>query len=105
MFKKNKETVLSIIEYHQKNHTGITLMEALDIFTECVESYKNATKRKKLDWVAESFIAACLIAWCEPITGAQAFEIFNNLATDLETNKVAIEKAVNKIMAKKRKQK
>jgi hypothetical protein len=97
-----KETIQSIIEFESKKYEGAEFSLALDILQNSVENYKVATKRKKLEYVAKTFINACLVASMDALTGAQAFEVFNNLATDLETDKDTIEKKINKIMKKER---
>jgi len=97
-----KETIQSIIEFESKKYEGAEFSLVLDLFQNSVENYKVATKRKKLEYVAKTFINACLVASMDALTGAQAFEVFNNLATDLETDKDTIEKKINKIMKKER---
>lgn len=97
-----KETIQSIIEFESKKYEGAEFSLVLDIFQNSVENYKVATKRKKLEYVAKTFINACLVASMDALTGAQAFEVFNNLATDLETDKDTIERKINKLMKKER---
>ena len=97
-----KETIQSIIEFESKKYEGIEFSLALDIFQQSVENYKVATKRKKLEYVAKTFINACLVASMDALTGAQAFEVFNNLATDLETDKDTLERKINKLMKMER---
>lgn len=97
-----KETIQSIIEFESKKYEGAEFSLVLDIFQNSVENYKVATKRKKLEYVAKTFINACLVASMDALTGAQAFEIFNNLATDLETDKDTLEKKINKLMKTER---
>lgn len=97
-----KETIQSIIEFESKKYEGAEFSLVLDLFQNSVENYKVATKRKKLEYVAKTFINACLVASMDALTGAQAFEVFNNLATDLETDKDTLEKKINKIMKKER---
>lgn len=97
-----KETIQSIIEFESKKYEGAEFSLVLDIFQNSVENYKVATKRKKLEYVAKTFINACLVASMDALTGAQAFEVFNNLATDLETDKDTLEKKINKLMKTER---
>lgn len=97
-----KETIQSIIEFESKKYEGAEFSLVLDIFQNSVENYKVATKRKKLEYVAKTFINACLVASMDALTGAQAFEVFNNLATDLETDKDTLERKINKLMKKER---
>ncbi len=97
-----KETIQSIIEFESKKYEGAEFSLVLDLFQNSVENYKVATKKKKLEYVAKTFINACLVASMDALTGAQAFEVFNNLATDLETDKDTLEKKINKIMKKER---
>ena len=97
MYKRN---IIDIIKWEKKQHPNITLKKALDIFSETVENYKNATKRKRLNYVAKCFLDACLIASLEPLTGSQAFEVFNNIATDFDTDKDTVERKINKIIDK-----
>lgn len=97
-----KETIQSIIEFESKKYEGAEFSLVLDIFQNSVENYKVATKRKKLEYVAKTFINACLVASMDALTGAQAFEVFNNLATDLETDKDTLERKINKLMKMER---
>jgi hypothetical protein len=97
-----KETIQSIIEFESKKYEGAEFSLVLDIFQNSVENYKVATKRKKLEYVAKTFINACLVASMDALTGAQAFEVFNNLATDLETDKDTLERKINKLMKTER---
>ena len=97
------ETIISIIDFQTKKYQGIDFSTALDIFCDSVEQYKHSIKRKKLECVAKVFMNACLVASLDNLTGAQCFEVFNNLATDLETDKEVLENAINKLVRKEKK--
>ena len=97
------ETIISIIDFEVRKHQGIEFHKALDLFQESVENYKTAPQRKKLECGAQTFISACIVAAVEPLTGAQAFEVFNNVATDYGADKEILEKAINNLMQKERK--
>ncbi len=98
------ETINTIIEFESKKYKDVDFSTALDIFTESVEQCKQAKKRKKLDCAAMAFVHACLVLNICYLTGAQALEVVNNLFTDLGTDKNTLEKAINKIMKKERKE-
>lgn len=98
-----KETIESIIGLQLTQHEDIDFSKALDIFTDSVENYKRSTKRQRLNCVALVFINACLIMGIDYLTGAQAMEVFNNIATDYGADKDVLEKRINKIIKKQRK--
>lgn len=83
----------------------ISKEKALDIFLDSVENYKKAPKKDKLKHIAESYINALMVMKIDFLTGAQAFEVANNLATDFETNKDIIEKEIIKLIIKERRKK
>ena len=93
-----KKSLITIVESQKYLHPDITLEEAIDIFTETVENYKNAKRREKLKWVAQAFIDACLVMSVDYLTGVQCGEIANNLATDLDTDKEKVERKINKLI-------
>lgn len=93
---------MEIMSFYAQKYPDMTFEIALDFFENSVENYKVATKRKKLEYVAKTFINACLVASMDALTGAQAFEVFNNLATDLETDKDTLERKINKLMKMER---
>lgn len=97
------ETIISIIEFQSRKYHGIGFSEALDIFCDSVEQYKHSIKRKRLECVAKVFMNACLVAGIDNLSGAQCFEVFNNLCTDMETDKETLEKAINKLVRKEKK--
>lgn len=99
-----RETIQSIMEFQSKKYQDIEFSLALDIFQESVENYKRATKRQKLDCVAKVFINACLVMSVEYLTGAQAMEVFNNIATDYGADKDTLELRINKLIKKQRKE-
>lgn len=98
------ETIQTIISFQLKKYHGVTPEKVLDIFTESVENYKRAPKRQKLKCAAQAFIDACLVLGNDYLTGAQALEVFNNLATDLETDKDSLTRQINKLMKQLRKE-
>lgn len=99
-----RETIQSIMEFQSKKYQDIEFSLALDIFQESVENYKRAPKRQKLDCVAKVFINACLVMSVEYLTGAQAMEVFNNIATDYGADKDTLELRINKLITKQRKE-
>lgn len=100
-----KNDIYTIMEWLVKQSPTISFTESLDIFADSVENYKKAKKRQKLNCVAQAFIDACRVMAMDLLTGAQALEVFNNLATDLGTDKDTLENAINKLIRKQRKRK
>lgn len=99
---RKQESILGIIEFYNKTNR-FNLEKTIDLFADSVENYKKAkTRPQKLKFVALSFINACRVASVETLTGAQCFEVFNNLATDFNATKPTVERAINKIMRKER---
>jgi len=106
MFKRrtNPESLETILYFEMYKYQGIAREKAIDIFVDSVENYKKATKRKKLYWIAKTFIASCLIMGIDYLTGAQCMEVFNNLCTDFGADKPTVAKEIDKVMKKERKQ-
>lgn len=93
------KTTDKIIKYYRKN--TLTKKKAIDIFADSVENYKKANKKERLYWVAKSFIDAFLVMKCDFLTGAQALEVANNLATDFGADKDIINRKIVYIVSKK----
>lgn len=92
--------IIQILELQDKLHPRLWPTYALDIFLKTVEKYKKARKKNKLKYIAQAFLDACIVLNRDYLMGAQAFEVFNNLATDYGANKDDIEKEINKLLEK-----
>lgn len=92
-----------IMRFYHKKYKHLTLKQALDLFCCIVETYKGSKNSKeKLHCTADAFLISCIIADKDFLTGAQSFEVANNLATDLGTNKDLIMKEIKKTIKKER---
>lgn len=87
-----------IVRWWSAAYPKMTLKKSIDIFADSVEGYKNCDYSKKLYYVADSFILATNISRIEFLTGCQAMEVANNLATDFGASKNQVQAQVDKIM-------
>lgn len=76
----------------------MTLKKAMDVFADTVENYKNCSTKDKLYYDSLSFITAINIMRIDFLTGAQALEVANNVATDFGASKVQVQAQIDKIM-------
>ncbi len=100
MSLRKKWSAEQIIRWWGITCPKMTFTKALDIFGDAVESYKDCPYKEKLHYVALSFILAANISRIDFLTGAQAFEVANNVATDFGADKVRVQNEINKIMHK-----
>lgn len=94
------ETLEKVIKFNKNK--SLTRKKAIDLFTYSVENYKKAQQKDKLFWVAQTFINSYLVMKCDFLTGAQAFEVANNLATDFGADKDTLNKQIVKNLSKER---
>ena len=87
-----------IVRWWSAAYPKMTLKKSIDIFADAVEEYKNCHHSRKLYCVANSFILATNISRIEFLTGCQAMEVANNLATDFGASKNQVQTQVDKIM-------
>lgn len=87
-----------IIRWWVVNTPKMTYHKALDIFSDAVENYKQCAYKDKLYYVALSFILAANVTRIDFLTGAQAFEVADNVATDFGADKIRVQNQINKIM-------
>ena len=98
MHQGRKWSLSEIAVWWGKTCPKMTLKKSIDLFADSVESYKNCDYKLKLFYVANTFILAVNIARIEFLTGSQAFEVANNLATDFGADKIRVQNQINKIM-------
>lgn len=101
MVRFNKWSAEQIIHWWVVNEPKMTFHKALDIFSNAVENYKNCDYKDKLYYVALCFITAANMMRLDFLTGSQAFEVANNVATDFGADKVRVQNQINKIMQDK----
>lgn len=87
-----------IMRWWLDTYPKMTLKKALDIFADTVENYKNCSPKDKLYYDSLSFITAINIMRIDFLTGAQAFEVANNVATDFGASKVQVQAQIDKVM-------
>lgn len=98
MSRSKKWSAEQIIRWWVLNEPKMTYHKALDIFSDTVENYKHCRYKEKLDYVARCFITAANMQRIDFLTGSQAFEVANNVATDFGADKVRVQNRINKIM-------
>lgn len=98
MARSTKWSAEQIIRWWVVNTPKMTYHKTLDIFSDAVENYKHCTYKEKLYYVALSFILAANITRIDFLTGAQAFEVADNVATDFGADKIRVQNQINKIM-------
>lgn len=87
-----------IMRWWLTTYPKMTLKKALDIFADTVENYKSCFPKDKLYYDSLSFITAINIMRIDFLTGTQAFEVANNVATDFGASKVQVQAQIDKIM-------
>lgn len=87
-----------IMRWWLTTYPKMTLKKALDIFADTVENYKNCSPKDKLYYDSLSFITAINIVRVDFLTGSQALEVANNVATDFGASKVQVQAQIDKIM-------
>ena len=93
-----KWNIEDIICWFIKNYPNMTRKKAIDLFADAVENYKNCDYKSKLEYEALSFIYAANICRIDFLTGSQAFEVANNVATDFGADKKKVQNRINDIM-------
>lgn len=87
-----------IIRWWLTTYPKMTLKKSMDIFADTVENYKNCSPKDKLYYDSLSFITALNIMRVDFLTGAQALEVANNVATDFGASKIQVQAQIDKIM-------
>ena len=87
-----------IVRWWSAAYPKMTLKKSMDIFADTVENYKNCSPKDKLYYDSLSFITALNIMRIDFLTGAQALEVANNVATDFGASKIQVQAQIDKIM-------
>lgn len=87
-----------IITFWGRTCPKMPLSKTIDIFADSVENYKDCNYSQKLYFVANTFILAANVMRVDFLTGSQAMEVANNLATDFGADKTKVQNQINKIM-------